>query len=121
MQECDEDALKALSKLRRFLADHPTLVAEALDIRASVILETTFVREHYAGLSGVKLHAAQVSGWRSSGRDRKLTLPLTVSVPGDQQIQIPTSGSWVLCHVLPTVHGLQRFVVPVEECHVELS
>ena len=71
MRERDEDAFKALSKLRRFPADHPTLVAEALDIRASIMLERTFVREHFAGLSGVKLHAAQVSGWRSSGRDRK--------------------------------------------------
>jgi hypothetical protein len=60
MQERDEEAFKGLSKLRRLPADHPALVAEALDIRASVMLESTFVREHHANLSGFRLHVAQV-------------------------------------------------------------
>ena len=71
--------LKLLSKFRRFPADHPTLVAEALDIRPSVMLKSTFVRKHYEGLSGVKLHAAQVSGWRPSERGRKAN-PSTYSI-----------------------------------------
>ena len=61
MQERDEDAFRALSNLRRLPADHPTLVAEALDIRASVMLENTFFRDNYAGLSGFRVHVAQVS------------------------------------------------------------
>lgn len=68
MQERDENAFKALSKLRRLPADNPSLVAEALDIRASIMLENTYVRDNYAGLSGFRLHAAQVS---SSGRSAK--------------------------------------------------
>lgn len=60
MQERDEDAFKALSKLRRQSADHPSLVAEALDIKASIMLENTYVRENYVGLSGFRVHAAQV-------------------------------------------------------------
>ena len=59
MQERDEEAFRALSKLRRLPADHPSLVAEALDIKASIMLENSFVKEHYAGLSGFKLQAAQ--------------------------------------------------------------
>jgi hypothetical protein len=60
MQERDEEAFAALSKLRRLPADHPSLVAEALDVRATIMLENTFVRENYAGYSGMKVHAAQV-------------------------------------------------------------
>jgi hypothetical protein len=61
MQERDENAFEALSKLRRLPADNPHLVAEALDIRASIMLENTYVRENYSGLAGFRLHAAQVS------------------------------------------------------------
>lgn len=61
LQEHDEEAFKALSKLRRLPADHPSIVSEALDIKASILLENTFVRDHYAGYSGLRLHAAQVS------------------------------------------------------------
>jgi hypothetical protein len=60
MQERDEEAFSALSKLRRLPADYPDLVAEALDIKASIILENHYVKENYAGKSGFALHAAQV-------------------------------------------------------------
>jgi hypothetical protein len=60
MQERDEEAFKALSRLRRHPADHPELVAEALDIKASIIVENTFIREHHAGKTGFQLHMAQV-------------------------------------------------------------
>lgn len=61
LQERDEEAFKALAKLRRLPADHPGLVAEALDIKASIMLENSFIKENYAGYSGWKLHAAQAS------------------------------------------------------------
>jgi hypothetical protein len=61
LQERDEEAFRALSKLRRLPADHPTIVSEALDIKASILLEGTFTRDHYNNASGLKLHAAQVS------------------------------------------------------------
>ena len=60
MQERDENAIAALSKLRRVPAEHPTLVAEVLDIRASIMLENSYARDHYAGMYGLRLHAAQV-------------------------------------------------------------
>ncbi|QSS66725.1 sugar transporter, partial [Histoplasma capsulatum] len=67
MKDRDEDALATLGKLRRQPTDAPTLVAEYLEIKASVIVENTFAAQKYAGMSGVKLHAAQyyslVSTW----------------------------------------------------------
>jgi hypothetical protein len=75
MQERDEYAFKALSKLRRLPADNPALVAEALDIRASIMLENTYVQENYAGLSGLRLHAAQVTPLRSIRRAEKQINP----------------------------------------------
>lgn len=61
MKDRDEDALATLGKLRRQPTDDPTLVAEYLEIKASVIVENTFAAQKYAGMSGAKLHAAQVS------------------------------------------------------------
>ncbi len=61
MQERDEEGFEALSKLRRHPADHPDLVAEALDIKASIIVENTITRDSHPGVSGFKLHVAQVS------------------------------------------------------------
>lgn len=60
MQERDEEASKSLSKLRGLPGDHPRLVSETLDIKASVMLENTFVKEKYPGFSGLRLHATQV-------------------------------------------------------------
>lgn len=60
MNERDEDALEALSKLRRLVKDSPTLVNEYLEIKASIMLENTFAREQFPGMSGAKLDAAQV-------------------------------------------------------------
>lgn len=71
MQERDEESFNALSKLRRLDADHPALVAEALDIRASIMLENTFIRDHYAGRSGFRLHAAQVRSLGSISSERE--------------------------------------------------
>ncbi|PIG89912.1 MFS monosaccharide transporter [Aspergillus arachidicola] len=59
MKERDDDALIALSKLRRQARDSPALVSEFLEIKASIMLENTFARDHFPGLSGFRLHAAQ--------------------------------------------------------------
>ncbi|ODH48409.1 hypothetical protein GX48_05501 [Paracoccidioides brasiliensis] len=59
MKDKDGDALNTLGRLRRKSTDNPDLVTEYLGIKASVILENSFAREYYGGLSGVKLHAAQ--------------------------------------------------------------
>ncbi|KAI9039168.1 general substrate transporter [Aspergillus affinis] len=59
MNERDEDALDALSKLRRRVKDSPALVNEYLEVKASIMLENTFARERFPGLSGAKLDAAQ--------------------------------------------------------------
>ncbi|EEH20532.2 hypothetical protein PABG_02763 [Paracoccidioides brasiliensis Pb03] len=59
MKDKDGDALNTLGRLRRKSTDNPDLMTEYLGIKASVILENSFAREYYGGLSGVKLHAAQ--------------------------------------------------------------
>lgn len=60
MKERDEDSLKALSRLRRLPIETAPLQNEYLEIRASIMLENTFIRENFPNLSGFKLHAAQV-------------------------------------------------------------
>lgn len=65
MKDQDEKCLNALSKLRAEKKDSPVLVNEYLEIKASIMLEETFAREHFPGLSGVRLHVAQVSIPRS--------------------------------------------------------
>jgi hypothetical protein len=60
MKERDDESLNALSKLRRQSRDSPLLLNEYLEIKASIMLENTFAREHFPNLSGYKLHIAQV-------------------------------------------------------------
>ncbi|KAJ5459818.1 uncharacterized protein N7458_001370 [Penicillium daleae] len=59
MKERDDDSLTALSRLRRQDRSSRALQNEYLEIRASIMLENTFARQHFPGLSGLKLHAAQ--------------------------------------------------------------
>ncbi|KAL2865080.1 sugar porter family MFS transporter [Aspergillus lucknowensis] len=59
MKEFDDEALSALSRLRRQARDSPALQNEYLEIRASIMLENTFAREHFPNFSGFRLHAAQ--------------------------------------------------------------
>jgi hypothetical protein len=61
MKERYDDGLRSLSKLRRKARDCPELVNEYLEIKASILLENTFAREHFPNMSGLRLHAAQVS------------------------------------------------------------
>lgn len=60
MKERDDDSLNALSRLRRQSRDSTALQNEYLEIRASIMLENAFAREHFPNLSGFRLHAAQV-------------------------------------------------------------
>lgn len=60
MKERDDDSLTALSRLRRQGRSSPALQDEYLEIRASIMLENTFAKEHFPGLSGFGLHTAQV-------------------------------------------------------------
>lgn len=60
MKDREDEALATLSRLRRQPADHPLLVTEYLDIKASVILESSFRPDNSLNLSSFKLHAAQV-------------------------------------------------------------
>ncbi|KAG2006491.1 hypothetical protein GB937_008639 [Aspergillus fischeri] len=59
MKERYDDALRSLSKLRRKARDCPELVNEYLEIKASILLENSFAREHFPNMSGIRLHAAQ--------------------------------------------------------------
>lgn len=63
MKERDDEALSALSRLRRQPRDSTPLQNEYLEIRASIMLENTFARDSFPNLSGVKLHTAQVRLW----------------------------------------------------------
>ena len=60
MKERDDDSLTALSRLRRQDRSSLALQDECLEIRASIMLENAFSKEHFPGLSGFRLHAAQV-------------------------------------------------------------
>ncbi|KAF5861125.1 hypothetical protein ETB97_000565 [Aspergillus alliaceus] len=59
MKERDDDAITALSELRRQARESPQLIHEYLEIKASIMLESAFARDHFPNLSGVQLHAAQ--------------------------------------------------------------
>lgn len=116
MNERDEDALEALSKLRRLVKDSPTLVNEYLEIKASIMLENTFAREHFPDKSGARLDIAQVS---------PMSLYMTISillcrayttwnpqvhVLPDYMGPLQAVGYRMLRYVLPTVHGLQWYL-----------
>ncbi|GLA91556.1 hypothetical protein AtubIFM57143_005059 [Aspergillus tubingensis] len=62
MKERDDEALRALSRLRRQSTSNPDLTNEYLEIKASIMLENSFARERFPELSGFRLHAAQFMG-----------------------------------------------------------
>ncbi|KAG4440613.1 hypothetical protein IFR05_003930, partial [Cadophora sp. M221] len=75
MRERDEEAMATLSRLRRKPADHPSIVAESLEIKATILLENTYIRDHYAGLSGMRLHLAQYGSMVTNfGRFKRLAI-----------------------------------------------
>lgn len=75
MQDREEEAIATLARLRCQAPDHPTVVAESLEIKATILLENTYVRDHYNGLSGVRLYAAQyLSMFNNYGRFKRLAI-----------------------------------------------
>ncbi|KFY61242.1 hypothetical protein V496_05117 [Pseudogymnoascus sp. VKM F-4515 (FW-2607)] len=59
MQDREEEGIATLARLRRKPADHPSVIAESLEIKATILLENTYIRENYPGMSGLRLDAAQ--------------------------------------------------------------
>ncbi|RDW79678.1 MFS transporter-16 [Coleophoma cylindrospora] len=74
-KERDEEATRVLSKLRRCPIDSPIVLAEVLDIKAAIMLENAYIKDHYAGLSGIRLQVAQyVSLFTNKSRFRRLSI-----------------------------------------------
>jgi hypothetical protein len=105
MKDRDDDALATLSKLRRQAIDDPPLVAEYLEIKASVLLENSFAKENFGGLTGVKLHAAQVNCY-SSIFIGPLFTSMAVLLPSQHLVTIQATRYWLQRYVLPAVHGM---------------
>ncbi|KAJ5970647.1 Major facilitator superfamily domain general substrate transporter [Penicillium vulpinum] len=75
MKERDDDSLHALSRLRRQDRDSPVLLNEYLEIKASIMLENSFMRDTSPNLSGFKLHAAQYMSFLTNwSRFRRLAI-----------------------------------------------
>lgn len=75
MQDRDEEAISTLSHLRRQAPDHPSVVAEFLEVKATILLENTYVRDHYSGKTGFQLHLAQyLSLFTNFGRFKRLAI-----------------------------------------------
>ncbi|KAL4892927.1 general substrate transporter [Aspergillus ambiguus] len=73
------DARAALARLRSQPADAPPLVAEYLEIKASLALEDAFAADRFPTLSGVRLHLAQyVSLLTTWARFRRLAIGCAV-------------------------------------------
>lgn len=110
MKERYDDALRSLSKLRRKASDCPEIVNEYLAIKASIVLENTFARGHFPNMSGIRLHAAQVSVHNHSffffG---EVLLNITVPLIPDHMGPFQTTGNRMRRHVLSAVHGLQWY------------
>lgn len=108
MKERYDDALRSLSKLRRKARDCPELVNEYLEIKASILLENTFAQENFPNMSGLRLHAAQVSVLNHSPFVFEVvSLNITVPLIPDYMGSVQTARNRMRRHVLSAVHGLQ--------------
>lgn len=109
MKERDDDSLRSLSKLRRQSRDSPRVMNEYLEIKASIMLENTFAKDHFPNLSGLRLHLAQVRDSLGFGVSDMLTCLIVHDLLNDM-VTFQKAGYWLLCDVLPAVHGLQWYV-----------
>ncbi|RHZ60145.1 hypothetical protein CDV55_103989 [Aspergillus turcosus] len=100
MKERYDDALRSLSKLRRKASDCPEIVNEYLAIKASIVLENTFAREHFPNMSGLRLHAAQYLSFLTTwGRFKRLAIGCAVMF--FQQFM----GCNAMIYYAPTIFG----------------
>jgi MFS family permease len=75
MKDRDEEAISTLALLRQCAPDHPSIISESLEIKASILLENTYIRDHFAGLSGIRLQVAQyVSMLTTFSRFKRLAI-----------------------------------------------
>ncbi|CAG7976575.1 unnamed protein product [Penicillium salamii] len=83
MKERDDESLTALAKLRRQPQGSNSLIKEYLEIRASIQLENSFAKDNFPGVSGYRLHAAEV-------HISEITHTLTVLLTYGQYISLLT-------------------------------
>lgn len=71
MHKQEEKALRALSIIRQSDIESPALCREFLAIKAEVLFEESYARDHYPGKSGISLYVAQYASLFSTAPSLK--------------------------------------------------